>query len=127
MTDAEPAPIVTLPNGITLRAFRESDADRLPLLMNNKKIWDNLRDRLPHPYERKHAEEWIKMNKDTTGVQYCPSGPEKSGETYLSGDKWTGPRVCGNYAICINDELVGSVGLMFEADVARRYAEIGYW
>jgi hypothetical protein len=40
---------------VTLREWKRSDADALATIANNKKIWDNVRDRLPYPYTKKDA------------------------------------------------------------------------
>jgi len=37
-------------NKIKLRPFSATDIKRLAELANNKNIWDNLRDAMPHPY-----------------------------------------------------------------------------
>jgi len=35
---------------IALRSLKPSDKTQLAQLANNKKIWDNVRNRFPHPY-----------------------------------------------------------------------------
>ena len=70
-------------------------------LANNKKIWDNLRNAMPHPYSEKDAENFIKM---------CLS---KNPMTF--------------FAIELEGELVGSIALVPQSDVYRKSAEIGYW
>lgn len=70
-------------------------------LANNKKIWDNVRDGFGHPYTEKNAEEFIQRQ--------AKSDTEKV------------------FAIDCNGELCGLVGLIFQKDVYRKSAEIGYW
>ncbi|MFC2089244.1 GNAT family N-acetyltransferase [Bacteroidota bacterium] len=84
-----------------LRPWSEEDADNLVKHANNEKIARNLRDGFPHPYTMKDARSWIKM-------------------------------VMGNkkdliYAIDINGEACGGIGLHGGKDVYRFNAEIGYW
>jgi len=76
---------------IQLRPFNLSDKNQLAELANNKKIWDNLRDAMPHPYSEKDAEDFIKM---------CLS---KNPMTF--------------FAIECNGELVGSIALALKTDV----------
>lgn len=92
----------TLTSGpIILRAFRDEDRDRLSQLINNKKIWDNLRDVLPYPYTREDATEYINSCKE--------DNPQR------------------NFAIDFNGELAGGIGLVPQKDIYRLSAEIGYW
>ncbi len=44
---------------IFLRPWKKEDASQLAKVANNKNIWNNVRDSLPHPYTLKDAEEWI--------------------------------------------------------------------
>ena len=86
---------------LTLRPFRSEEMDRLALLCNNKKIWDNVRDVLPHPYTIKDASEFIclcrlETPQTTFAIEYC-------------------------------GELSGCIGLVPQADVYRLGAELGYW
>lgn len=86
---------------ITLRKLKPFDKTQLAQLANNKKIWDNVRDQFGHPYTEKNAEEFIQRqaNSDTEKV----------------------------FAIDLNDELCGLIGLILQKDVYRKSAEIGYW
>ena len=86
---------------IKLRQFKKSDSKKLAELCNNKKIWDNLRDYIPFPYSENNAIDFIK---------HC----------------WTeNPQV--TFAIEINGELAGCIGLVKQTDVYKLTAEIGYW
>lgn len=82
-----------------LRPWRIEDLESLVKHANNKKVSQYLRDRFPHPYTHKDGEYWIN----------------------------TGSKTQVNFAIQINNEAVGGVGLMLGADTARFTAEIGYW
>ena len=48
---------------VILREWKRSDAAALARIANNKKVWDNVRDRLPHPYTKKDAKEWLALVK----------------------------------------------------------------
>lgn len=84
-----------------LRSFRPSDAPSLALHANNRRVWINLRDRFPHPYALEHAEEFIHAVTTT---------PPES-----------------HFAIVVDGAAAGAIGLMFQDDVYRRSAEVGYW
>jgi RimJ/RimL family protein N-acetyltransferase len=85
----------------TLRSWRDDDAESLSKYANNRKIWRNLRDSFPFPYTLDEAEDWV----DIAGSQE----PET------------------NFAIVVDDEAVGGVGLELKDDVFRKSAEMGYW
>ena len=84
-----------------IRSWRSSDADSIARYANNRKIWLNLRDAFPHPYERHHARDFIRAVSQRT--------PET------------------NFAIVVEDAAAGSIGLVLHQDVERVSAEIGYW
>lgn len=86
---------------VTIRPFVMEDKKRIALLLNNRKIWDNLRDYIPHPYTVKDAEAYI---------TFCNEADPPT-----------------NFAIEYQGELVGSIGLVLKTDVYRKSAEIGYW
>ena len=85
----------------TIRSWQHGDEETLPLHANNRKIWINLRDQFPHPYTRADADRWIKHITTVT--------PET------------------NFAIDVNGEAVGGIGLVLQSDVERCSAEVGYW
>jgi ribosomal-protein-alanine N-acetyltransferase len=78
-----------------------SDVDSLARHANNHKIWMNLRDAFPHPYEKHHARDYIRSM-----IQREPQT---------------------NLAIAVEGEAVGGVGFVLHTDVERVSAEIGYW
>ncbi|MCC6287181.1 MAG: GNAT family N-acetyltransferase [Chitinophagaceae bacterium] len=86
---------------VSLRKWERRDRDILAQLANNIKIWNNVRDRLPHPYTLKNADEFIR---------YC-----------------TTPGIPFVLAIEADRNLAGCIGLEMQEDVARISAEIGYW
>ncbi len=86
---------------ILLRRLEDSDREPLAKLVNNKKIWDNVRDMLPFPYTHKDAETFIKLAK-----------LEKTPMTF---------------AIGYEERFCGVIGLTAQSDIYRKTAEIGYW
>ena len=94
--------MTTLSNeDLILRPFQSEERDKLAKLCNNKKIWDNVRDFLPHPYTEKDASEFI-----------CLCQMEVPQTTF---------------AIVYRGELAGCIGLVRQTDVFRLGAELGYW
>ena len=86
---------------IAIRPWKKADKIPLLQLVNNKKIWDNVRDRLPFPYTEKDADEWLKLNVGITPVL--------------------------NYVIEVDGKFAGSIGMVPCEDVHRCNMEIGYW
>jgi [ribosomal protein S5]-alanine N-acetyltransferase len=86
---------------ITLRPLQNTDAPILAQLANNKKIWDNLRDYIPHPYTQTDSEWFIGLC-----LQENPTL---------------------TFAIEHKGGLCGVIGLVPQKDVYRKSAEIGYW
>ena len=86
---------------ITLRSLNDSDASSLAKLANNKKVWDNLRDVMPHPYSIDNAIFFINLTKQ----EY----PQMT------------------FAIEYAGQLCGVIGLVAQTDVYKKTAEIGYW
>lgn len=86
---------------VILREWKRSDAATLAKIANNKKIWDNVRDRLPYPYTKKDAKEWLALvKKQKTVTTFCVEA---------------------------DGEVAGSVGFTLKEDVYRKNAEIGYF
>jgi ribosomal-protein-alanine N-acetyltransferase len=86
---------------VVLREWKRSDASSLARIANNKKIWDNVRDRLPYPYTKKDAKEWLALvRKQKTVTTLCVEA---------------------------DGEIAGSVGFTLKEDVYRKNAEIGYF
>jgi len=85
----------------TLRPWRRGDEPSLVHHANNRNVWLNLRDRFPHPYTAKDADEWI--------ARVGPQAPVM------------------NFAIVVDGGAVGGIGLELGTDVFRRSVEVGYW
>jgi RimJ/RimL family protein N-acetyltransferase len=86
---------------VILREWKKSDAEGLAKIANNKKIWDNVRDRLPYPYTKKDAKEWLALVKSQKTVT--------------------------TFCVEVDGEMVGSIGFTLREDVYRKNAEIGYF
>jgi len=86
---------------LTLRPWGVRDVDVLPEIGNDRRIWLNLRDGFPHPYERANAEAWVAL---------CSSGAMPH-----------------TFAIEFEGRAVGGIGLQGFDDVHRKTAELGYW
>lgn len=88
-------------DGCRLRSWRSSDADAIARYANNRKIWVNMRDRLPHPYGPADARAYL---RHVRGLR---------DETF--------------FAIDVDGEAVGSIGYQLQDDIERVSAEVGYW
>jgi RimJ/RimL family protein N-acetyltransferase len=84
---------------VALRPFRESDAPRMAVLANNKKIGRNLRDGLPYPYTTADAMNFIRHSMQFNAY----------------------------FAIEYKGEYVGNISLTPLDNVYRKTAEIGYF
>jgi [ribosomal protein S5]-alanine N-acetyltransferase len=84
-----------------LRPWAVGDEPSLVWHANNYKIWRNLRDGFPHPYTLADAKQWISFAQ------------KKSPQTL--------------FAVEVDGEAVGSVGLFPKSDIERLSAEISYW
>ena len=85
----------------TLREWREGDEASLAYHADNRNIWNNVRDLFPSPYSPEAAEWWIREG--------CKAPNTLS------------------FAIEVDGNAVGGIGLIFKEDIYRRSAEIGYW
>lgn len=88
-------------NDIILRRLTNDDQTSLADLANNKKIWDNMRDYLPHPYTGHDAETFIALTQSE--------------------------KIPMSFAIEYKGQFCGVVGLVGQSDVYKKTAEIGYW
>ena len=86
---------------ISIRPWTWLDSRVLTRLINNRNIWNNVRDLLPHPYTLKDADLFLKHN--------------------------VGAEPNTNFAIICNGEVAGGIGYIPKDDVYRYTAEIGYW
>src|SRR6476646_8214035 len=87
--------------GGRIRSWHPGDATSLARHANSRNIWLNVRDRFPHPYTCADAERWVAM------------APTAEPET--------------QFAIEVDGEAVGGMGVFLQEDVERYSAEIGYW
>ncbi len=86
---------------ISLRRFAESDAERLASLANNSNIARFMANRFPHPYTREAACDFIKQATSKNPIQL--------------------------FAIDLQGELIGGIGLHEMNDIFIKNMEIGYW
>lgn len=86
---------------ITIRKWRESDAEALVKNANNDRVSRFLTDAFPHPYTINDA------------------------RAFISSVKNENPTKC--FAIEFKGEVIGSIGISPQADIHRKNAEIGYY
>jgi ribosomal-protein-alanine N-acetyltransferase len=84
-----------------LRPWQLDDAKALVAQANDRRISQNLRDAFPHPYTADDADRWLAV-----------------------ANKFDPPR---NFAIVVDGDPAGGIGLVLKEDVYHRTAEIGYW
>jgi ribosomal-protein-alanine N-acetyltransferase len=92
---------LTVP-GARLRPWAAADVPSLAEQANDRGVWQNLRDVFPHPYGPQDARDYIRF----------VSGPG-SGDIHLAFE--------------VDGAAVGSISVIFQTDIYRRSAEIGYW
>lgn len=85
----------------TLRDWQAEDARALAECANNRNVWMNLRDLMPHPYSVADAEEYLR--------KVAEEGPKQS------------------FCLEVEGRAAGAIGLRFESDIHRLTAELGYW
>jgi RimJ/RimL family protein N-acetyltransferase len=86
---------------IVVRHWRVTDLASLVHHANNERIARNVRDTFPHPYSEADGQQWLAL---------------------ATGDRYT-----TTFAIEIDGQAVGGIGLLPMEDVYRKTAEIGYW
>jgi RimJ/RimL family protein N-acetyltransferase len=84
-----------------LRPWTINDLDSLVNYANNPNIARNLTDKFPYPYTSEHGKAFISFATQGTPVNV--------------------------FAIDINGEAVGGIGIHPQADIQRKNAELGYW
>ena len=84
-----------------IRSWQFSDLSSLVRQADNPAIWRNVRDGFPSPYTDSDAERWL--------LHAASANPET------------------NFAIAVNGEAVGGIGITLQADIHRVSAEMGYW
>lgn len=85
-----------------LRHFRNADLDNLVKHADNFNISQFLTDKFPHPYTEEHGRNFI----------------------HYTNSKKGGHQV---FAIELNGEVCGGIGLHPQEDVFQHNAELGYW
>ena len=86
---------------VILRELVLGDAPSLAQHANDRLIWVQLRDLFPHPYGEEDAVEFI----ERIHMQNQPTA----------------------FALAVDGQAVGVIGLTIQTDINRRSAEIGYW
>jgi ribosomal-protein-alanine N-acetyltransferase len=86
---------------VLVREWRIEDAQDLPPLANDRRVWINMRDAFPHPYAAEDA------------VRFIAIAHAKSPPTY--------------FAIEASGRLAGGIGYTLHTGVERVGAEVGYW
>ncbi len=84
-----------------LRTWSQADLDSLVKYANNIEIAKNMTDQFPHPYT---------VMKGKAFIEHASSG-----------------RPINIFAIEVNNEAVGGIGIHPQADIQRKNAELGYW
>ena len=82
-----------------LRKFKDSDLGSLVKYANNYHIAKFLTNQFPHPYTEKDGKEFLSMAIDHPGI----------------------------FAIDVDGESIGSIGLFQQTDIHQKSAELGYW
>ncbi|CAN5497681.1 GNAT family N-acetyltransferase [soil metagenome] len=88
-------------HNISLRPWQREDAQALAAVANDRNIFNNVRDHLPHPYTVMDALQWIAHCKDQNPVI--------------------------NFAVTYNGKIAGSIGCVPNKDVYRKSIEVGYF
>jgi len=86
---------------IQIRKLTINDREALASMANNRKIWNLVRDKMPHPYSLEDADRFIAMKKDQL-------------EDFV-------------FAIDCDSRFSGMIGLHPQGDVYKRSMELGYW
>lgn len=84
-----------------IRSLLPDDAESLARHANNRRVWRNVRDQFPHPYTLEDAHDFIARAQREA------------------------PEVV--FAIEIDAQAVGSIGVRLRDDVERGNGELGYW
>lgn len=85
----------------TLKQWNINDADSLVLYANNENIARFMTNQFPHPFTLEHAQAFI-----NNATQHQPTKI---------------------FAITVNNQAVGGIGIHPQADIYSNNAELGYW
>ena len=86
---------------VTIRPWQAEDQLFLATHFNNVRIWNNLRDQIPHPYSEEDAARFIEAQQGLEPVQ--------------------------NFVILNEGEPCGGIGIILKDDIFRMNVELGYW
>ncbi|MDR2585201.1 MAG: GNAT family N-acetyltransferase [Prevotellaceae bacterium] len=86
---------------IKLRKWNEADLDSLVKYANNWNVAKWLTNGFPHPYKQEDGKAYLSMIANDNPVKV--------------------------FAIVVNGEAVGSVGVFPQSDIHEKNAEMGYW
>ena len=86
-----------------IRKWKLSDSADLAAALSNKKVQDNLRDGLPHPYT------------------------EQDGKNYISAMLSADENETFAFAVAIDNKVIGSIGVFRQENIHRQTAELGYY
>lgn len=86
-----------------IRKWKLSDSADLAAALSNKKVQDNLRDGLPHPYT------------------------EQDGKNYISAMLSADENEIFAFAVTIGNKVIGSIGIFRQENIHRQTAELGYY
>jgi RimJ/RimL family protein N-acetyltransferase len=84
-----------------VRDWQWSDKASLMRFANNRKVWRNLNDIFPHPYTEADADQWLALQAST---------PKRT-----------------VWAIEVEGQAAGGVGVTLREGMLRRSADFGYW
>lgn len=84
-----------------LRPWSNDDASALIRVANNRKIWRNLTHQFPHPFGEQDAKRWLES---------MATVPD-----------------CSHFAIEVDNQAMGAIGVMIGQGIFSKTAEFGYW
>jgi len=86
---------------VTIRQWNENDLSNLVLYANNINVWNNLRNYFPSPYTEEDGINWLAKMKEASPIV--------------------------NLTIDLDGAAIGGIGLILNADVYTKSAELSYW
>lgn len=117
--------ILDLGDGLVIRRMRAADAQSSARHANDPDIARQMRDRFPSPYSEQDANYFIDFTNDPANCRRtCSRIIDPADPTKVADNEKLVP---ANYAIALDGEAIGAIGVMFRNDIERRTAEIGYW
>jgi RimJ/RimL family protein N-acetyltransferase len=94
-------PLLLASDDCTIREWRRDDKPSLLHHANNHAVWRNLTHLFPHPYTEADAERWFDFLERQDELTH--------------------------WAIEVDDQAVGGIGMIRGEGIYHRSAEIGYW